>query len=460
MPTSAECPNCRVLQSRLDTSTARVHQLEAALEEARRGGKRQAAPFSKGPPKSDPKPPGRKPGDAYGRHAHREPPAECDEEHEAPLPQSCPHCGGQDLEETEVAEQYQSEIPRRPLRRKFHVHVGRCRNCGRRVQGRHPFQTSDALGAAASQLGPDAQALAVHLNKEGGLSHGKVCRVFQAAFGLPLSRGGSAQVILRAGERCTPQYREILLYVRHSTASSADETGWRVGGVLWWLWAFVTAVATAYVVRPSRGRDVPQEVLGADYAGLLGHDGWRPYEALAHARHQTCLQHLLHRCHTLLETATRGAVRFPRAVKDLLLDALALRDRRDAQELSPHGLAVATGRVEARLHRLLAPPKSNPDNERFANHLRRNRDWIFTFLRDPGIEATDWMGEQAMRPAVVNRKVWGGNRTPAGARAQERLTSVLRTCWQQGRCAVDFISQILRAPPDHTPRLLPNPAPT
>jgi transposase len=328
------------------------------------------------------------------------------------------------------------------------------------VQGRHPLQTSNALGAAASQLGPDAQALAVHLNKEAGLSHGKVCRVFQAAFGIPLSRGGSAQIILRAGERCAPQYREILLYVRHSATAYADETGWRVGGLLWWLWAFVTTTATAYVIRHSRGGEVPQEILGPDYVGLFGHDGWRPYEALEHARHQTCLQHLLHRAHNLLETATRGAVRFPRAVKDLLLDSLALRDRRDAGEVSPHGLAVVTGRLEARLARLLAPPKSNPDNERFANHLRRNRDWVFTFLREPEIEATDWMGEQAMRPAVVNRKVWGGNRTPAGAQAQERLLSVLRTCWQQHRCAVDFISQVLRAPFGHAPRLLPNPAPT
>jgi len=164
MPTSAECPNCRSLRSQFDAAAARVLELEAALEAARRAGKRQAAPFSKGPPKSDPKPPGRKPGDAYGRHAHREPPAASDEEHEVPLPQSCPHCGGQDLEETEVAEQYQTEIPREPIRRRFRVHVGRCRHCGRRVQGRHPLQTSDALGAAASQLGPDAQALAVHLN--------------------------------------------------------------------------------------------------------------------------------------------------------------------------------------------------------------------------------------------------------------------------------------------------------
>lgn len=40
--------------------------------------------------------------------------------------------------------------------------------------------------------------------------------------------------------------------------------------------------------------------------------------------------------------------------------------------------------------------------------------------------ATNWMVEQALRPAVVNRKVWGGNRTWTGARHQERLMGSLR----------------------------------
>ena len=71
---------------------------------------------------------------------------------------------------------FQVEIPRKPTHRQFNIHVGRCRRCRRRVQGRHPLQTSDALGAAAAQLGPDAQAVVVELNKQGGLSHGKVVR--------------------------------------------------------------------------------------------------------------------------------------------------------------------------------------------------------------------------------------------------------------------------------------------
>ena len=58
---------------------------------------------------------------------------------------------------------------------------------------RHALQTSDAVGAAASQLGPDAQAAVVELNKQAGLSHGKVTQVLDKLFGIQLSRGGSAQ---------------------------------------------------------------------------------------------------------------------------------------------------------------------------------------------------------------------------------------------------------------------------
>ncbi len=70
---------------------------------------------------------------------------------------------------------------------------------------------------------------------------------------------------------------------------------------------------------------------------------------------------------------------------------------------------------------------------------------LFTFLRQPGLDATNWRAELAIRFGVILRKVWGGSRTWAGARAQSVLMSVWRTCWQQGRSALDFLSQLLRS---------------
>ena len=83
-------------------------------------------------------------------------------------------------------------------------------------------------------------------------------------------------------------------------------------------------------------------------------------------------------------------------------------------------------------------------NETSAQYLWNHRDDLFTFLHQPGLDATNWRAELAIRFGVILRKVWGGSRTWVGARAQSVLMSVWRTCWQQGRAALDFLSQILR----------------
>jgi transposase len=442
------CPGCQALQRRLNELQAEVERLRQQLEEATRAGKRQASPFAKGPPKAKPKKPGRKAGPDYGPKAHRQPPPpeQIDEVHEALLPEGCPDCGGP-LDETHIAHQFQVEIPRRPIHRQFNVHIGQCRQCRRRVQGRHPLQTSDALGAAAAQLGPDAQAAVVELNKQGGLSHGKVTRCLHSLFGIPLSRGGSVHTVLRAAARCQPVYQAIRQDVAQSDWVVPDETGWRVGGHPAWLHAVVGPQATAYVIDPSRSGAVAQDLLGRDYGGTMIHDGWSPYDQFAGALHQQCLNHLLRRADALEAGATRGAVRFPRQVAALLRTGLELRDRHAAGQISRHGLAVARGRLENELADLVFPTKTNAANERLAQHLWAHRDQWFTFLRQPGLDATNWRAELAIRFGVILRKVWGGNRTWDGARAQAVLMSVWRTCWQQGRSALDFLSQLLRGQP-------------
>ena len=61
------------------------------------------------------------------------------------------------------------------------------------------------------------------------------------------------------------------------------------------------------------------------------------------------------------------------------------------------------------------------------------------FLIDPTIPATNHRAEQALKTPIVNRKVFGGNQTPAGARAQETTSSVLHTCKNR---AIDFVNYV------------------
>ena len=80
---------------------------------------------------------------------------------------------------------------------------------------------------------------------------------------------------------------------------------------------------------------------------------------------------------------------------------------------------------------------------------------MFTFLYCHGLDATNYRAEQAIRPMVVTRKVWGGNRTEKGAYTQSVLVSILQTCRQQLRPATAFLQQLLLLPTPKALELIP-----
>jgi transposase len=427
---------------RLKREMERLHrELEAAL----RASKRQAAPHSRGNPKANPQRPGRKPGGRYGRQACRPIPARVDERIVVPLPEHCPHCGGS-VEAESCETQYQEEIVRRTIVRRFDIDVGRCRNCRRRVQGRHRLQTSDAVGVGSVQLGPEALTLAAILNKQMGLSLGHTRQVLSYGFGLEVSRGGLCRALARMAGRAEPTYDGLVKTARQASMNGMDETGWKVGGRLQWLHVAVSAQVTVYAILPGRGYEQSVAILGVAYDGFLIHDGWAPYYRFQSAFHQSCLAHLLNRCREMMHIASPAALAFPRAVEDLLQTGLELRNRYERGEVCERGLSIATGKLEAKLDRMLGTRRRNAANRRLARHLEHERLWLFTFLHCPGLEATNNAAERAIRGMVIARKVWGGNRTWKGARTQQILVSVLRTCWQQGKDAFARCVRLLRAP--------------
>ncbi len=390
-------------RERLKQETERLRrELEAAL----RASKRQAAPHSRGKPKSNPKQPGRKPGRKYGKQACRPVPSRVDEQISVPLPKCCPHCGGSDVQPESCQAQYQEDIVRKTVVRRFDIAVGRCRGCARQVQGRHPLQTSGAVGVGAIQPGPEGLTLAAILNKQMGLSLGHTQQVLSYGFGLEASRAGLYRALARMARRTEPTYAGLVATARQSPVNGVDETGWKVGGRLQWMHVAVSAQVTVYAILPGRGYEQSVTILGADYDGFLVHDGWAPYYRFRSAFHQ----------------------------------------RHEQGEITEHGLCSATGRVVAKLDRMLDTIDQNPANQRLARHLDHERPWIFTFLYCPGLDATNNAAERAIRGMVIARKVWGGNRTWEGARTQQVLVSVLRTCWQQGKDAFAQMVWLLRAP--------------
>ena len=151
------------------------------------------------------------------------------------------------------------------------VAIGACRDCGHRVRSRHRLQSSDAVGAAGVQIGPQPVALAI-LNKQLGLSFGKVEMLLRQQYGVAVSRSGLVRAVARAGHglrqqsgellrlvravaragrRAKPTHDDLLKQLGGSPVVTPDETGWRVGGDPAWLWVGATPKTTVHLIRPA-----------------------------------------------------------------------------------------------------------------------------------------------------------------------------------------------------------------
>ena len=416
-------------------------RLRRQLEETQRANKRQAAPFSRGTRKEHPKTPGRKPGAAYGRRYCKLPPKQVDEIIPVPLPRRCSCRGRVVFDRTES--QYQQEIVRKTTWRRFDIDIGHCEKCHKRVQGRDSRQTSDALGAARVQVGPEALALAVRMNKDLAMPHADVAAVLRDGFQLQVNRSTIARAVDRVARRGAPTWHALRDAARRSMVNGLDETGWNVAAQLHWLWVAVSEQVTFCDILRGRGFDEAASILGADYEGWLTHDGWQVYYKFLKAGHQSCVSHLLHRAKKLIESTSARAARFPLRVQEVFEQALALAERYKNKEISLHGLLTATGRLEVKLDRVLNNPGRDPANRRFRNHLDHERPYLFTFLYCPGLDATNNISERAIRALIGARKNWGGNRTQKGARAQAVLASILQTAKQQGKKPFDVLLELL-----------------
>ncbi len=442
-PTYEELLELTRLQARqIEQLRAEVERLKTELEQSRRAGKRQAAPFSKGTLKADPKRPGRKAGHPPS-HRSASPPEQVDRTIEVSLPPDCPECQTS-LSEAPVTihDQYQIDLPEpKPVVTRFRIPVARCPACDRRIQGRHPEQTSDALGSAAVQYGPRLLGFAADLKHRLGVSYRKCSSVLLTLTGLVVASAALARSGHRLRKLAQPSYDRLVEAARQSAVQHVDETGWKIGGRSAWLWVFADEHATLYRIRRSRAHGVVVEVLGEEFAGMLVSDCFLAYDPLPFAK-QKCLAHLLKSCREIEAAKTRGAVRFSRRVAALLRKAMALKRRRGA--IGDRGYAGLRGKVHAELDRLLAGCYTDPDNARLARRLRKQREHLLRFLDHDEVDATNNLAEREIRPAVIARKLSAGNRTEAGAETHAVLASVLRTCRRQGMDIIRSLGDMLR----------------
>jgi transposase len=219
--------------------------------------------------------------------------------------ESCPTCGGK-LTEKRVDFAYITDLPALPQPKltQYRVWVCQCTGCGRRVRGQHPDLAPDQYGVTAHRVGKRGMAAAHTLHYQMGVPVRKGPGVLETLAGLKLTQGAITQDALRwARGQVGAAYQQLRRSVRESPAVYTDDTSWRVGGENAHLMAFDTDEVTVYQVRPRHRHQEVQEVVPANYRGVMVTDRGRSYEAHSFSRvkQQKGLAHLQKTLSLLLE---------------------------------------------------------------------------------------------------------------------------------------------------------------
>ena len=254
-------------------------------------------------------------------------------------------------------------------------------------------------------------------------------------WGVEMSSGTVHNIMDNTGMNLAAPTADIRLRIRGAYVLHVDETSISLNGTKVWVWIFHNPETgdTYIVIRPSRGKDVIEEVLGKNWKGRIVCDGWVAYKQY---RKQRCWAHII--------TAIRHAVdRNPQCAEaQEVLDALVEIYRIGCQV---KGSAKERRRVRAlldkRVRRLVLKYGDVPEIKSFITKLSNARPNLFHFVTDPRIPPTNNAAERGLREIVVHRKVRGSIRAETTMTWMGNLFSCIST-WMQRK--MDISSELVK----------------
>lgn len=428
-----------VLEARNVVLEARVAELEAQL------GKDSSN--SHKPPSSDmvkpPKPP-RKPGTrAKGGQPGHEGTTRLLVDAERVdvvvpcLPPACSDCGhslaGAFPDRPPTRHQV-AELPEiRATVTEYQLHWLVCPGCQAATRGQLP----DGMRKLA--FGPRFIALVTLLLGRHLGSHRRVCELLQDLTGLDIAVGSVTNLLRFAADALDAPYQSAVKALQRALVAYVDETGWRdqeTGKP--WLWVGVCASAIVFQLH-GRSRAGKNLLLGS-FSGTLVSDRLAAYGDHPVEDRQICQAHLKRDFKALV--ALKGeAARFGKELLGLQKTLFGLYYRREAGKVTLEGARDEVEYHKRRWRRCLERGLEAKHDSVYTlcKSLLKLFPALFVFVEEEGVDGTNNKAEQALRPAVIKRKVSLGTAGDTGRRFLERALTVISTCRQQGQNVFDFL---------------------
>ena len=447
-----QSPTKRELLATIVRLEKRIAELEAEVARLRKDSS-----SSSKPPSSDivkpPKPPAstgavkRKRGGQPGHPRHERPafaPDQVDHVHEYRL-EVCPDCACANLQPSprEPLVVQQVEVVAKPFLVEEHrAYASICPQCHKI----HYAPLPEAV-EKGGLLGPRLTAQVAYLKGAGHLSYSTAQRYLRDVLGLEVSRGFLSKALHKVTLALRAPYAELLGLLAEEAVLNVDETGHKENGQRQWTWCFRARLYTLFKIDPSRGSEVLFDVLGADFAGVLGCDyfsAYRKFMKNCDIRVQFCLAHLIRDLKFLTTLPDKQTAAYGQRLLDEVRTLFALIHRRD--KMGQNAFAKAM-RDQRRLI-LDAAIRGAPETRHARNiavRFEKHGDAYFQFITTPGLEPTNNLAEQAIRFVVIDRHITQGTRAERGRQWCERIWTVIATCAMQGRSAYQFLVDAVNA---------------
>lgn len=352
--------------------------------------------------------------------------------------EKCPDCGGrlQRCKRTrtrtieDILDDLQTEVVEHTIHRDY------CPACKKHVEP----PVVDAMPNAA--LGHRLVAFTSWLHYGLGVTIDQIREILGYHLQTKLTGGGMVAMWQRLAGILDQWYEQIAIDARKSAVLHADETGWRVNGMTYWLWCFANGNVCYYLIDRSRGSPALEKFFIEAFDGILVSDFWAAYNAVCADGRQYCLAHLLRELEKVDQYNDSAEWQaFAKKLRRLIRDGIRLRKR---DNFEPEKYKSRIRYIDQRLMSLADDEYSDDDARRLGKRLTKYCDGLFTFLDYPDVPFDNNLAERMIRPAVILRKNSQSNRSEKGAATQAVLMSVYRTLKLRGHNPMNVIADALR----------------
>ena len=280
-----------------------------------------------------------------------------------------------------------------------------------------------------SLYGPRLHAQVCYWKYSLGLTLLKIQKLLLEQYSLHLSTGQLSEIITRSAKKFEDTYDSLRTELQDQNHLHVDETGWRVDGINGWLWSFSNQDISYYVIDPSRGQGVVEDILGEVFSGVLCSDFYGAYHRIKSEK-QKCWAHILRDLKNLLEKNPKNLEiqYFSSRMKNFFEKGKKLREEK-AQGINVN---KALRRLMGDTERFAFRKFTHPELKTLAKRLIKYRSEMYTFI-EKNLEPTNNNAEREIRPAVLMRKISYGNRSPQGRKNQAIMMSIIRTAQKRGQ---------------------------